>query len=50
MKKTFTILHTNDRHSSFIGMGPAADYTPFTLNDDAPDRIVHHGLFDAMAM
>ena len=22
-------------HSSFIGMGPAADYTPFTLNDDA---------------
>jgi 5'-nucleotidase len=21
-------------HSSFIGMGPAADYTPFTLNDD----------------
>jgi hypothetical protein len=21
-KKTFTILHTNDMHSSFIGMGP----------------------------
>jgi 5'-nucleotidase / UDP-sugar diphosphatase len=35
MRKTFTILHTNDMHSSFIGMGPAADYTPFTLNDDA---------------
>jgi 5'-nucleotidase len=35
MKKTFTILHTNDMHSSFIGMGPSADYTPFTLNDDA---------------
>jgi 5'-nucleotidase/UDP-sugar diphosphatase len=35
LKKTFTILHTNDMHSSFIGMGPAADYTPFTLNDDA---------------
>ena len=35
MKKTFTILHTNDLHSSFIGMGPASDYTPFTLNDDA---------------
>jgi 5'-nucleotidase len=35
LKKTFTILHTNDLHSSFIGMGPAADYTPFTLNDDA---------------
>ena len=34
-KKTITILHTNDMHSSFIGMGPAADYTPFTLNDDA---------------
>ncbi|MCM3900769.1 MAG: metallophosphoesterase, partial [Pyrinomonadaceae bacterium] len=34
MKKSFTILHTNDMHSSFIGMGPAADYTPFTLNDD----------------
>jgi membrane-bound lytic murein transglycosylase MltF len=35
MKKTFTILHTNDMHFSFIGTGPAADYTPFTLNDDA---------------
>jgi 5'-nucleotidase / UDP-sugar diphosphatase len=35
MKKTFTILHTNDLHSSFIGLGPAADYTPFALNDDA---------------
>ncbi|HRI04830.1 MAG TPA: bifunctional UDP-sugar hydrolase/5'-nucleotidase [Pyrinomonadaceae bacterium] len=35
MKATFTILHTNDMHSSFIGMGPSADYTPFTLNDDA---------------
>ena len=23
MKKTFTILHTNDMHSNFIGMGPA---------------------------
>jgi 5'-nucleotidase/UDP-sugar diphosphatase len=34
-RKTFTILHTNDMHSSFIGMGPAADYSPFTLNDDA---------------
>jgi 5'-nucleotidase / UDP-sugar diphosphatase len=33
-KKTFTILHTNDMHTSFIGMGPAADYTPFALNDD----------------
>ena len=33
-KRTFTILHTNDMHSNFIGMGPASDYTPFTLNDD----------------
>jgi 5'-nucleotidase / UDP-sugar diphosphatase len=33
-KKTFTLLHTNDLHSSFIGMGPAADYTPFTPGDD----------------
>jgi 5'-nucleotidase / UDP-sugar diphosphatase len=33
--RTFTILHTNDMHSNFIGMGPAADYSPFTLNDDA---------------
>ena len=32
--KSFTILHTNDMHASFIGMGPSADYTPFTLNDD----------------
>jgi 5'-nucleotidase/UDP-sugar diphosphatase len=34
-KKTFTILHTNDLHSNFIGMAPAADYTPRTLNDDS---------------
>jgi hypothetical protein len=33
-QQTFTILRTNDRHSAFIDMGPAADYTPFTLNDD----------------
>ena len=33
-QKTFTILHTNDMHSAFVGMGPAADYTPFKLNDD----------------
>jgi len=32
--RSFTILHTNDMHASFIGMGPSADYTPFTLNDD----------------
>ena len=34
MKKTFTILHTNDMHSAFIGMGPASDYAPFELNND----------------
>jgi 5'-nucleotidase/UDP-sugar diphosphatase len=33
-KKTFIILHTNDLHSNLIGMAPASDYTPFTLNDD----------------
>jgi len=33
-KNTFTSLHTNDIRSNFIGMGPASDYTPFTLNDD----------------
>lgn len=33
-RKTFTILHTNDMHSAFVGMGPASDYTPFTPNDD----------------
>ena len=33
-RRTFSILHTNDMHASFIGMGPSADYTPFTLNDD----------------
>jgi 5'-nucleotidase/UDP-sugar diphosphatase len=33
-KRTFTILHTNDMHSAFIGLGPASDYTPFKPNDD----------------
>lgn len=33
-RKSFTILHTNDMHSAFVGMGPAADYSPFKLNDD----------------
>ena len=33
-KQTFTILHTNDLHSAFLGLGPVTDYTPFTLNDD----------------
>ena len=35
-KKTFTILHTNDLHSNLIGVSPASDFTPFTLNDDQP--------------
>jgi 5'-nucleotidase / UDP-sugar diphosphatase len=34
MKQTFTILHTNDMHSAFIGMAPSADYDPLKLNDD----------------
>jgi 5'-nucleotidase len=34
MKQTFTILHTNDMHSAFIGMAPAADYNPPKPNDD----------------
>jgi 5'-nucleotidase / UDP-sugar diphosphatase len=33
-KLTFTILHTNDLHSNFVGLGPELDYTPFALNDD----------------
>ena len=33
-KRTFTILHTNDMHSAFIGLGPASDYTPFKPDDD----------------
>lgn len=33
--QTFTILHTNDLHSSFIGMGPSSDYTPFELHNDS---------------
>jgi 5'-nucleotidase len=33
-KKTFTILHTNDLHSNLIGLGPATEYSPFSLNDD----------------
>jgi 5'-nucleotidase len=32
--KTFTILHNNDMHSAFIGMGPSSDYNAFKLNDD----------------
>lgn len=34
MIRTFTILHTNDIHSNLIGVGPASEYTPATLNDD----------------
>jgi 5'-nucleotidase / UDP-sugar diphosphatase len=33
-KKTFTILHTNDLHSNFIGMAPSSDYAPDQLDDD----------------
>jgi 2',3'-cyclic-nucleotide 2'-phosphodiesterase (5'-nucleotidase family) len=41
MKKTFTILHTNDMHSAFIGMGPASDYAPFKLSGSGATR--HRG-------
>lgn len=34
MKASFTILHTNDIHSNLIGVGPASEYTPATVNDD----------------
>lgn len=33
--KIFTILNTNDLHSSFIGMGPSSDYSPFVLDNDS---------------
>jgi 5'-nucleotidase / UDP-sugar diphosphatase len=33
-KKTFTILHTNDLHSNFIGTAPSSDYAPDQLNED----------------
>jgi 2',3'-cyclic-nucleotide 2'-phosphodiesterase (5'-nucleotidase family) len=47
MKKSFTILHTNDMHSAFIGMAPSSDYTPFTLNDDSTQgRVCSTGWFD----
>src|SRR5208282_2984350 len=34
MKKTFTILHTNDMHSAISGMGPSSAYTPFPRHAD----------------
>ena len=34
VKRTFTILHTNDIHSNLIGLGPALDYSTDKLNDD----------------
>lgn len=34
MKQTFAILHTNDLHSAFIGLGPASEYSPSTLHND----------------
>ena len=35
IKRSFTILHTNDIHSNLVGVGPVAEYTPETVNDDA---------------
>lgn len=34
LRRTFTIPHTNDIHSNLIGVGPASEYRPATLNDD----------------
>ena len=34
MQTTFTILHINDLHSNLIGVGPASEYSPATVNDD----------------
>ena len=42
-KKTFTILHTNDLHSNLIGVSPASDFTPFTLNDDQRGEVQDYG-------
>lgn len=33
-EKMFTIIHTNDLHSHFLGFSPNIDYTPLTINDD----------------
>jgi len=33
--EAFTIVHTNDLHSHFLGVGPNIDYTPFVTGDDA---------------
>ncbi len=30
----FSILHTNDMHSNFLGLGPVMDYTPDRSNAD----------------
>jgi 5'-nucleotidase/UDP-sugar diphosphatase len=38
-KKTFTILHTNDLHSNFIGMAPVLDYAPDKTNDDDDETL-----------
>jgi len=34
-KQRFSILHTNDMHSNFVGVGPFNDYDPATLNGDS---------------
>jgi 2',3'-cyclic-nucleotide 2'-phosphodiesterase (5'-nucleotidase family) len=37
------ILHTNDLHSNLIGVSPASDFTPFTLNDDQRGEVQDYG-------
>jgi len=34
-RKRFSILHTNDMHSNFVGVGPLNDYDPMTLHNDS---------------
>jgi len=34
-KQRFSILHTNDMHSNFVGVGPLNDYDPATINNDS---------------
>jgi 5'-nucleotidase / UDP-sugar diphosphatase len=36
--KTFTILHTNDLHSNFIGMAPSSDYSAFPPTELSDDK------------
>src|ERR1017187_6633327 len=43
VRDAFRILHTNDLHSNLIGVSPASDFTPFTLNDDQRGEVQDYG-------